>query len=358
MLAILVGGCAPARDAGLEQGEHASTPIVGGATASDYPESVLIEMSQQGVFTSSCSGAVVAPRVVLTAGHCVDPFTGWRVQAPFVNQSSTASKGETFDWKSDGSGKTDAKLHDVGLVYLDRPITLPRYPALAAGPVADGSPIVNIGRVGDSGVSSSTLFVSKALAVTKAGSVGFPYDYVGMEAIAPGDSGGPVEVPGTTPHLLVAVNSGVGGGIEVLARTDLLASWIGARIAGHGGAGEEPPAASAPTPTGKCAANEAEPNDDFTAPNTLGASVCGTLGGGDRQDWYTWSTDGPAPYDLRLVTSGDARISMWTRDALYEPVDNASAVEIAETASGAGSYVVVVYTYGEAAQSYTLTLTK
>lgn len=333
---------------------------MGGATASDYPESVLVEASRQGVSDAACSGAVVAPQVVLTAGHCVDPFTGWSVQAPFVLQSSSASRGETFDWKSDGSGKTDPSLHDVGLVYLDRPITLPRYPSLAQGPIADGSSVVNIGRVDGSGVSSAALFVSRSLTVAKAAVIGYPYDYVGAQAIAPGDSGGPVEVPGTTPHLLVAVGSGVGGGREVLARTDLLARWLGERIAAHGGAGAEPPAGGAPAPSAVgCAADEAEPNDDFTAANPLDGCVRGSLGAGDRQDWYAWSTDGPAAYDLRLATAGDARVELWSIvDGSYAPVESTSSLEVAHASAGAGSYVAVVYTFGEAAQSYVLTLAK
>jgi hypothetical protein len=352
-------GCAPAGE-GLEDSQRVSTPIVGGATASDYPESVLIEMSQQGVFKEACSGAVIAPQVVLTAGHCVDLYTGWSVQAPFVLQSSSASKAESFDWKTDGSGKLDPTLHDVGLVYLDQPIRVPRYPALAESGIADGTSIVNIGRVDDAGVSSSELFVSGPLTVKKAASVGYPLDYVGARAIARGDSGGPVEVPGTTPHLLVAVNSGIGSGIELLARTDLLASWINERIAAHGGAAAEPPAASAPPPTSvTCTANEVEPDDDFASANALSGSVCGSLGGGDRQDWYTWSIDVAAAYDLRLATTGDARLQMWTIvDGLYAPVASASSVEIAHTSSGAGSYLVVVYTFSESAQSYALTLTK
>jgi hypothetical protein len=359
-LLIFVAGCAAPGGEGLDDSQHVSVPIVPVSTASDYPESVLVAMSQQGVFNGVCSGAVLAPRVVLTAGHCVDLFTGWSVQAPFVLQSSSASEAETFDWKSESSGKTDPILHDVGLLYLDQPITLPRYPVLAQGPVADGSNIVNIGRVDDNGLSSSALFVSKPLAVRLAASAGYPYDYIGAQAIQPGDSGGPVEVPGTTPHLLVGVNSAIGGGSEVLARTDLLANWISERIATHGGAGAEPPASSASGPTTMtCAANETEPNDDFTTANTLSGSVCGRLSAGDRQDWYTWSTDGPASYDLRLTTAGDARVEMWQMvDGSWATVESTSSVEVAHDSSGAGVYVVVVYTFSDASQSYTLTLTK
>jgi hypothetical protein len=101
-----------------------------------------------------------------------------------------------------------------------------------------------------------------------------------------------------------------------------------------------------------------EPNDDFTEPNPLGGSVCGSLGAGDRQDWYKWSSGGPAPYDLRLATAGDARLSMWKiADGLYAPVENTSSVEIAHAAPAGGSYVVVVSTFSDAVQPYTLTLT-
>src|SRR5689334_21382025 len=65
--------------------------IVNGSTASSYTEAVLIDMYRNGQIAASCSGSVVAPQVVLTAGHCVDGFTGWRVRAPYAKGQTVTS---------------------------------------------------------------------------------------------------------------------------------------------------------------------------------------------------------------------------------------------------------------------------
>src|SRR5688500_14095964 len=49
--------------------EAVPQPIINGNPAFDYPEAVLINMD-----SSACSGALIAPSVVLTAGHCVYGF--------------------------------------------------------------------------------------------------------------------------------------------------------------------------------------------------------------------------------------------------------------------------------------------
>jgi hypothetical protein len=212
-----------------------SQPIKGGSLATDYPESVLLLMKVGGQPKELCSGSLLSPTVVITAGHCVHGFDSWSVTAPFANgQTSVTTKTKVFDWNS-GSENVDPSTHDVALVLLDTPINIASYPTLASAPIADGSKVVNVGRINNGQLSYTALYKSKPLAVTSGASIGYNFDYKASEIIEPGDSGGPVFVPGT--HTMVAVNSGGGGGTEILARVDLLHSWILQQVAAHGGSG-------------------------------------------------------------------------------------------------------------------------
>jgi secreted trypsin-like serine protease len=251
-LAILLALTAACSTSPSEEGQRAddcatiSSPIMSGSLASDHPEAALITLTRGGA-GFECSGAVIAPRVVLTAGHCVVGMDSWTVTAPFVSTQKIRGTGEALDWTDDDSHMVHPEQHDVGLIYLDEPIVLDRYPVLRDQPVPDGTTVVNIGRILDGTLSTSQMFVSKPLTVQSAAGVGLPMDYVAQKVIEEGDSGGPVVVSGTYPHIIAAVNSGAGG-LEVLARVDLVKGWIDHRIAEHGGPGQVNPAAAARPP--------------------------------------------------------------------------------------------------------------
>ncbi|MFO0555060.1 MAG: trypsin-like serine protease [Polyangiaceae bacterium] len=248
-LPLFALGCAPGgiqsddyEDTEEEGADQRSDEIIGGSAATGYPESVLISMKQSGTVVAICSGALVAPKLVLTAGHCVHGFDGWAITAPFAsNQKANSSKGETYDWNND-SEYVDPNLHDLAVITLDTAITIATYPTIASTAVKVGSKVQNIGRIDNGKASYSKLFIGPAVAVKSGTSYGFPYDYVTSETIQSGDSGGPVVVPGT--HQIVAVNSGAGGGTQVLARTDLLNSWLKDKISAS--STTAPPASSDP----------------------------------------------------------------------------------------------------------------
>ncbi len=257
-IGALGSACAPAsssssEEALAEEGEDAEQDersIIGGQSASAYPESVLIDMAQNGQLVSICSGAVIRPRVVLTAGHCVHGFDGFLVEAPFVGVTAQATAAAVFDWNNDGEF-VDPNQHDVALILLDRDVPLQTYPTFATQRLSWGSQVKNIGRIDDGEASWSSLFIGAAVTVNDGAQRGFPYAYVSSEKIQSGDSGGPVVQSGT--HHIVAVNSGSGGGTQVLARVDLVAPWIQQQVAawegGETGGGEvEPP----PEPEDPC----------------------------------------------------------------------------------------------------------
>jgi Trypsin len=228
-LLIALPSCA----AGAPGEESVGEPIRKGERASTYPESVLLDLMKGAHRRAYCSGALIAPWVVLTAGHCVQGYDGWRVSAPYASsQTARARVATTFDWDA-VTEKVDPGKHDVGLVFLDSPITLGSYPVVADAPVGDGDELVNVGRIHDGTLSHSSLFASPPINVKSASAAGYPFDYIAVDEIEPGDSGGPDFTVGT--HTLVAVNSGAGSGTEVLARVDLLAPWIQDQVAVNGG---------------------------------------------------------------------------------------------------------------------------
>lgn len=224
-----------------EGADERGDAIVGGSAATAYPEAVLIDMKQGGSVVAICSGTLIAPKVVLTAGHCVHGFDGWNIKAPFAsNQTASASASAVYDWTND-SEFVDPNQHDVGLIFLSKPITIASYPTIATAALAANAKVQNIGRINNGQASNTKLFIGPQVATKKGAAYGFPFDYVTAETIQSGDSGGPVVVPGT--HKLVAVNSGAGGGTQVLARVDLVAPWIAEKVAQAGSAAPaQPPA--------------------------------------------------------------------------------------------------------------------
>jgi V8-like Glu-specific endopeptidase len=380
VLVSLFLGCAATGDPSIDEDSDETqaggqqSPIVNGTKATAYPEAALIDFGSNGQISYACSGALIAPRVVLTAGHCIEG-TDWYVTLPFSGNQKSHGKGVLLDYKPGGQS-VDPNAHDVGLIILDTPLSIASWPLVATAAVPNATKGQNIGRIDNGTFSNTALFIGAPISLSDAKSSGFPYDYITDQIIQPGDSGGPVVVAGT--HNIVAVNSGAGGGTEVLARVDLVNAWIKQIVAANGGGGNfgDPNGgggggagggsgggsnggaggSGGGVPSGN---TEAEPNDTYQQTNPLSGQLKGSLTASD-QDWFTWTVGSSGvKYNLTVQATGNAQVQQWKLvNGQYYQTTNTSATQISQTSTGPGKYFVVVFSPNGTKQDYTLTLQK
>ncbi len=258
LLALSIAACSSAAGSDAD-----SQKVVFGTAASDHPEAVLVDVMKGGQPAGSCSGAVIAPFVVLTAAHCVDGADGFKVTAPFAGgQVSDASTSLVYDYKNE-NGTLNLQQHDVGLIILATPIQIAAYPHLSQAILGDNSKVVSIGRSQDGVVSASTMYIGFPVPVRDGTPSGAPNDYLAPGVIQAGDWGGPVEsvdAPGTIAAVVSSsasmqdANKNANGTYDYLARVDQIAPWIAQQISAYPqGAPYTPVAVSFPAPFGGAA---------------------------------------------------------------------------------------------------------
>jgi V8-like Glu-specific endopeptidase len=134
--ALTLGACTDAPTSNTDDANNPSFITHGKLDGDAHPAVVLLVMDVKGVPTFACSGTLIAPTFVLTAGHCAgEPgeFSAIRI----FTESDVQNGDNNFPFDGPNSIPaaawashplfTEASffLHDVGMLKLSAPVNLP-----------------------------------------------------------------------------------------------------------------------------------------------------------------------------------------------------------------------------------------
>jgi trypsin len=254
--------------ASAEPAAHASIVHGRGATVEEFPSLAYIE-AHQGKTGFSCTGTVVAPRVILTAAHCIEDlerggFTPAQEYA-VATGTTTPSKAlrqnvfhvtETHVYP----GFDPGGLHgDAGVLVLDRPTAAPPIAMAGSGDLAlyEGGAPVQLAGWGVTGANAknapeslrtTSMVVQKPELCKQKTKVDRPNYSTALQMCTLdtptkrsggcfGDSGGPaigVRADGTPVELGVISTGGAFCNTKlpnVLTRVDVISAWVSEWIA-------------------------------------------------------------------------------------------------------------------------------
>lgn len=265
--------------------------------------SVVVEIADAGGYKiGQATGTLIAPRVVLTSGHMISGQSKWVITTA-DGKKVAGSKGLTYDWRSYESDKAHPRKHDVGIIYLDNPISLDAYPAVLAE-----KSTVNATRIRSNGASF------EAISSTLTWSGMSPNNYLAdMPSSETLDTGGAL----INAKGIVGVVSGKGttSGKLYIARTDELANWLNEKVSCGGG--------SSDARTFAVGAPKQQICDD--AGNPIGSSTSGSSSGnpGNGTSGSTGDNGGTCP---STDTNGiDSKTGSGTSSTSLNPSSNPSS---------------------------------
>lgn len=215
-------------------------PVVGGSTVAigAYPDVALVVAPM-----ALCSGTLIAPDVVLTAGHCIDTHP---TEVLLGSVDYTKPGGEAIRVKSATAYPSWETEFDVGVLVLDHAAAAKPRPIASACTAKDLEPgnavtVVGFGLTDAAGTGQNTKLHQAKLAVVDPACTS---DLACNSKVAPngefvaggdgvdacfGDSGGPIYLDDA---LIGVVSRGLGtsaepcGGGGVYVRADRVVSWI------------------------------------------------------------------------------------------------------------------------------------
>jgi hypothetical protein len=175
----------------------------------------------------SCTGTLLSPAVVLTAGHCV--IASGSVIVTTSDAQSAIGVQFWSTWQNFQSSWSHPLHSDVAVILLDREIFVSSYPSLADSVLQDGQTVGRVRRVDATSVSPGN-YEQVTEAVHLGAAMGFPLAYTMDPANfeGPTDTGGPLIDPSTNILYGVVSSRGATTGEVYVSRVEYLASWIGA----------------------------------------------------------------------------------------------------------------------------------
>lgn len=192
------------------------------------PANVAIDLRDgQGRHIGSCSGTLVSSSTVLTAGHCVVAAKQWVIAAPGADGQTAKGARVWTTWSDFQSKWTHPDHSDVGVILLDRPILLSRYPTIAGSIAEDGTRLSRMRR-SDAYSTDKVQFEEVQAPAYQGVEKGFPLEYYSDAAMfeTQVDTGGALIDPGSYTIYGVVSGKGLQSGRMYAARVDYLKEWI------------------------------------------------------------------------------------------------------------------------------------
>jgi trypsin len=281
LCSVLAAAALPAAAPAAQTPPSAHASVIGGHPASiaEFPSLAFIQAAEQPIGVFACTGTVVAPRVVLTAGHCVEdvesgalmPASGYAVATGIANLAevkranvSRISQALVYP------GFKPSQLHgDAGLLILKDPVAAPPLPLASAADSAllgAGTPLSIAGwgltdaraKDGPAQLQSGASVVQSSAHCRSHSARYYPFYSPNLQLCTEdsadhavsgcfGDSGGPAiaqRADGSPVEVGIVSTGGPGCSPalpNVFTRVDQIATWVAGWIAAVESGGPAPP---------------------------------------------------------------------------------------------------------------------